>query len=231
MEIELLEFINKEASDSVSDIREVLELLVTTIDTALDQVGEKVNQSYAEKDYKKSIELIAQSEKIDAINKKIQDVIYEIDNMVDEEEIEENDYKEIPNYSDFLVDNEIEHNLYEDLTHKRPCGFSIEQNKFEVKDWKNTLVQTIEYLGEKDSSKVIEFINNPKMNGKKVIYFSKEKLSSMRAPRYIKSADIYVDTNLSANGIRNLLIKILNKYNIKLCDYKIYLKADYSELH
>lgn len=69
------------------------------------------------------------------------------------------------------------------------------------------------------------------MNGKKVVYFSRVNLPNMRAAREIKLANIYVETNLSANGIRNLLIKILNKYNIKLSDYKIYLKADYSELH
>ena len=69
------------------------------------------------------------------------------------------------------------------------------------------------------------------MNGKKVIYFSRVKLPTMRAVVEIKSANIYVTTNLSANGIRNLLIKMLNKYNIRLSDYKIYLKADYSELH
>ena len=57
------------------------------------------------------------------------------------------------------------------------------------------------------------------------------ELPTIRATREIKLANIYVETNLSANGIRNLLIKMLNKYNIKLSDYKIYLKADYSELH
>ena len=40
----------------------------------------------------------------------------------------------------------------------------------------------------------------------------------MRSAREIKLANIYVETNLSANGIRNLLIKMLNKYNIKLSD-------------
>lgn len=52
----------------------------------------------------------------------------------------------------------------------------------------------------------------------------------MRAPRRIDFTNIYVETNLSANGIRNLLIKILNKYDIKLTEYKFYLRADYSEL-
>ena len=69
------------------------------------------------------------------------------------------------------------------------------------------------------------------MNGKKAIYFSRVKLPTMRSAREIKIANIYVETHLSANGIRNLLIKMLNKYNIKLSDYKIYLKADYSKLH
>lgn len=92
-------------------------------------------------------------------------------------------------------------------------------------------MQTINYLAKKDIRIVRGVADDFKMNGKKVIYFSRVKLPTMRAAREIKLANIYVETNLSANGIRNLLIKILNKYNIKLSEYKIYLKADYSELH
>ncbi|MDB2139533.1 MAG: hypothetical protein ACLRWO_12625 [Clostridium butyricum] len=92
-------------------------------------------------------------------------------------------------------------------------------------------LKVFEFLGKEDPSVVRSFVDDSKMNGKKVIYFSRVKLPTMRAAREIKYANIYVETNLSANGIRNLLIKMLNKYNIKLSDYKIYLKADYSELH
>ena len=141
------------------------------------------------------------------------------------------DEKSIPNYNDYLVDTEVEHNLYEDLTHKRPCAFKIEGTRVEIKDWKGVLVQTINYLAKKDPNIVRSFVDDSKMNGKKVIYFSRVKLPTMRAVVEIKSVNIYVATKLSANGIRNLLIKMLNKYNIKLSDYKIYLKADYSELH
>ena len=38
-------------------------------------------------------------------------------------------------------------------------------------------------------------------------------------------------TNMSANQIRNVIEKILRKYNVKVNDYKIYLKADYTSLH
>lgn len=238
MDLKIFEFLGVEVPGSVGNIREALDLLATSIDSAIEQVGERVTKSFANKDFKKAAELSLNSEELDSISKKIQEVIGDLDTIIDDRNIEEDskkideiDGKSIPNYSDYLVDMEVEHNLYEDLTHKRPCAFKIEGTRIEIKDWKGALVQTINYLAKKDPSIVRSFVDDSKMNGKKVIYFSRVKLPTMRAAREIKSANIYVETNLSANGIRNLLIKMLNKYNIKLSDYKIYLKADYSELH
>jgi len=239
MDLEVFEFLGKEVPSSISDIREAMDLLATSIDSAIDKVGEKVNNSFTNKDFKKVSELSLNSEELNIISKKIQEYMSQLDLIMDNKNIEEdirdnsNDVseKEIPNYSEYLVDTEIEHNLYEDLTHKRPCAIKIEGNRMEIKDWKSALVQTSNYLAKKDPVMVRSFVDNPKMNGKKVIYFSRVKLPTMRAAREIKNANIYIETNLSANGIRNLLIKMLNKYNIKLSDYKIYLKADYSELH
>ncbi len=42
---------------------------------------------------------------------------------------EETEKKTIPNYSDYYVDTNVEHTLYEDYTHKRPCGFRINEDK------------------------------------------------------------------------------------------------------
>ena len=233
MDLKVFEFLGAEVPNSVGDIREALDLLATSIDTAIEQVGEKVT-----KDFKKAAELSLNSEELDSISKKIQEVISDLDTIIYDRNIDEDlkemdqiDEKSIPNYNDYLVDTEVEHNLYEDLTHKRPCAFKIEGTRVEIKDWKGVLVQTINYLAKKDPNIVRSFVDDSKMNGKKVIYFSRVKLPTMRAVVEIKSVNIYVATNLSANGIRNLLIKMLNKYNIKLSDYKIYLKADYSELH
>ncbi|WP_288221542.1 hypothetical protein [uncultured Clostridium sp.] len=238
MDFKVFEFLGKEVPNSVGDIREALDLLATSIDTAIEEVGQKVNKYFSNKDFKKVSELSLNSEELNSISKRIQELIEDLDIIIDNrnieddsKQIEEVDEKTIPNYSDYLVDINVEHNLYEDLTHKRPCAFKIEGTRVEIKDWKGALVQTIDYLAKKDPSIVKSFVDNPKMNGKKVIYFSKIKLPTMRAARKIESANIYVETNLSANGIRNLLIKMLSKYNIKLSDYKIYLKADYSELH
>lgn len=239
MNLEVFEFLGKEVPNSMGDIREALDLLATSIDSTIDRVGEKVNVSYNKKEFKKASELITNSEELNSFNKKIQELIEEIDSIIDEKNIEEEisdrnesiNEKEIPNYNDYLVDSEIEHNLYEDLTHKRPSAIKIENTKIDIKDWKGALIQTSNYLAKKNPELIRTFADNPIMNGKKVIYFSRVKLPTMRAAREIKNVNMYIETNLSANGIRNLLIKMLNKYNIKLSDYKIYLKADYSDLH
>lgn len=238
MDLKLFEFLGEEVPSSVGDIREALDLLASSIDSAIERVGEKAKLSIDNKEYSKINQLIDNSKELDSISKKIQEVIGDLDTIIDNRNIEEDskkidevDERSIPNYSNYLVDTEVEHNLYEDLTHKRPCAFKIEGTRVEIKDWKGALVKTIDYLAKKDPSIVRSFVDDSKMNGKKVIYFSRVKLPTMRAVVEIKSANIYVTTNLSANGIRNLLIKMLNKYNIRLSDYKIYLKADYSELH
>lgn len=240
MDTKLIEFLAKEVPGAAGEIREALDLLSSSIDSSISLVAEKANNYFKNKDFKKVVELSTNSEQLNGININIQEVVAALDNILDEAQTDEEESKQseeelneknIPNYSDYLVDTEVEHNLYEDLTHKRPCAFKIEGEKIEVRDWKDTLIKTVNFLGGKDPGIIREFVDNPKMNGKKVIYFSRVKLPTMRAPRIIDSVNIYIETNLSANGIRNLLVKVLNKYSIKLSDYKIYLRADYSELH
>ena len=214
MELKLFEFLGEEVPCSVGDISEALDLLASSIDSAIERVGEKAKLSIDNKEYSKINQLIDNSKELDSISKKIQEVIGDLDTIIDNRNIEEDskkidevDERSIPNYSNYLVDTEVEHNLYEDLTHKRPCAFKIEGTRVEIKDWKGALVKTIDYLAKKDPSIVRSFVDDSKMNGKKVIYFSRVKLPTMRAVVEIKSVNIYVTTNLSANGIRNLLIK------------------------
>lgn len=235
MDLKVLDFLYEEVPSSVGDIRDALELLGVSIEGALDQVGEKVNKYFSEKDYKKVSELSVNSEELNCINKKIQEMIFELDSIIDKRNsegiIEEKDEKDIPNYNEYLVNNKVEHTLYEDFTHKRPAGFSIQDNYIEANDWKNVLVETLNYLANLDKEIVENFVDDKKMNGKKVTYFAKNQVDIKRAPRKIQFADIYVETNQSSNSIRNLIIKVLAKYNINVNQYKIFLRADYSELH
>lgn len=153
------------------------------------------------------------------------------DKIINEEQQEERqDKKNIPNYGVYVVDSNIAYNLYDNFTHKCPAAFSIEGVKVEARQWKDVLLLTCEILAKKNKERFYGFTSDPAMQGKKVNYIS-EMEGSMRKPVKLKNHDIYIETNMSANSIRNLLIKILKKYDIKITDYQIYLRADYTELH
>lgn len=67
------------------------------------------------------------------------------------------------------------------------------------------------------------------MKGKTKKYFSKNE-KELRDPSVIRE-DIFVETNHSANTLRNLIIKILLEYNFDISEYKVYFVADYLELN
>ncbi len=90
------------------------------------------------------------------------------------------------------------------------------------------LIKVCENLIEVDEEKIIGFEDLKHMNGKKKYFSVKPK--GMRNPKRVANK-IYVETNQSANSIRNILIKILKECGFKTGDLKIYLRADYTEIN
>lgn len=84
-------------------------------------------------------------------------------------------------------------------------------------------------LIEIDSQKFLNFENMKIMNGKKNKYFSTTP-EGIRKPEKVSNI-IYIETNMSGNAIRNLIVKILKQYGIKAGNYKVYFRADYSNLN
>jgi len=133
-------------------------------------------------------------------------------------------------YSDYFVEDDIEYDLHENFTYKRPSGFKLNSDKIiNVKNWKDLLVKTCEILFEIDEQKFLSFENNSKFITERRIRFSKTP-SSMKSPMPIKNK-LFVETNESANDIKNIIIILLKEYKIDINKFKIYLKADYSNLH
>lgn len=235
MNINILKLLQKEFPSTVVDIRDALELLEVAIDNSIDKIGEKINYFYSDRNYEKVSELSLNSRELNTINNKIQDTISKLDSIMDNIISNDNSKGKIekgtPNYADYLVDKNIEHTLNEDYTNKKPASFSIEGKNIKANDWKSVLIKTLNYLAEKDSRILESFINDKNMNGKKVLYFSDKKEYIKRAPKKVDQTNIYVETNQSANSIIKLISKVLDKYNISLKEYKIYFRADYSELH
>lgn len=227
----LLSNIKNEFPENAIDIIEGLELLRMVIDDTVVSIGEKVNESFSEKQYDKLPYYSKLAEEMEIYEKKMKEVIdiLNIEDLELESKEEVDEEKEIQDYDKYIIDNNVEYSLYENYTHKRPYGFKLFDDRLiRVKTWQEMLIKVCEILIEVDEEKIIGFEELEHMNGKKKRYFS-NRSKGMRNPKKVANK-IYIETNQSANSIRNLLIKILKEYGIKTGDLKIYLRADYTEI-
>lgn len=229
----LLEQIKANFPQKAIDISESLELLKESISDTIEKISVKTKASMDSRDFEKSKVYSQMAEEVYIYESKIDEIKNKLDvagGDIEEETDEETEKRTIPDYSQYTVDYNIEHTLYEDFTHKRPFGFKINNNHIiEVKTWQGMLVKTCEYLIAIDKDKFLSFEDKPSMNGKKNKYFSTNP-KNIRKPRKLGDK-IYVEINLSGNAIRNLIIKLLKEYGFKINEYKVYFRADYSNLN
>ena len=125
---ELLSNIKNEFPDKAIDIIEGLELLRMVIDDTVETIGEKVNESFSEKQYDKLPYYSKLAEEMETYEIKLKEVIdiLDIEDLELEDKKEEVDEeKEIPDYDKYAIDKNIEYSLYENFTHKRPYGFKL----------------------------------------------------------------------------------------------------------
>lgn len=237
---EIINYIKQNFTDDATDISDALELLNLAFDGLLNSANDRIAVLSREKDYDKTSEIIEFLKSVSAL----QDQIIEYSNIfsegleTDEEEPNEELIEEsgaigeqgtIPNYAAYVVDSFAPHTLYEDFTHKKATAFSINNTRYDAKDWKDVLLKTCNVLAEIDESKFYDFLDDPVFRGRKISYFSREYVETKNVK--LENLDLYVWVNLSANGVKKLISKLLKRYNIKISNYYIYLRADYTPLH
>lgn len=142
----------------------------------------------------------------------------------------ESEVEDASDYNAYMVDTDVIYNLHEDFTYKRPAAFEMEGQKIEVRTWQQMLCKTCELLIQKDDERFTHFENDPAMKGRKQKLFSTNPYD-MRNACKLQGSELYVETNLSANAIRNLILRMLGRFGIRNSEYKVYLRADYSGRH
>lgn len=227
-----IDFLKKEFPNKAIDISESLQLLNETLSSTMEDINTKLNEAFAERDFQSMEKYSLIAKETHEYELKIGEIIDFIDMeelQIQDEIYEEIDKKAILNYDEYKVDHNVEHTLYDDFTHKRPYAFKINEYQLtKIKTWQDMLINTCEILIGLDEEKLLKFENNKAMNGKKKKYFSISP-NQMRNPKIV-SNKIYVETNQSANSIRNLIIKLLKEYEIKISEYKVFFRADYTNI-
>lgn len=236
---ELMSLIKEQFPKNAIEIKECLMLLSESIDCTISDIQKASDSAYRDRKFDRIEELVKVAKSINGVQASVDNYInnLELDDLTDEVEVigqqdneQEIENRKLPNYSYYIVDCDIPYGLYEDFTHKCPAAFSISGNKFEARQWKDVLVLTCEELVKRDTQRFLGFCTDPSMQGKKANYFLNNS-EGMRKPVKLKNLDIYIETNMSANQIRNVIAKLLRKYGIRITDYIIFLRADYTDLH
>lgn len=122
------------------------------------------------------------------------------------------------------IDQKMEHSLNEDFTYVRPYGFRFRKKMYICKTWKEVLVKTCEILFILNKKRIMDFANIQNTGRIKPKYFSTDP-NDFRRPEYICGA-IYVETNLSSNSIKQLIIQLLNEFGFVIDDYVVYFRTD-----
>jgi len=134
------------------------------------------------------------------------------------------------NYDEYSVDTKIPHELNEDFRHKRPHAFTIKGDYIEISTWKEMLVKTSEYLYNLNPKIFKSFIDDKSLSWGGKINFTKDK-SLVRDGALIEGSNIYIETSKDSIAVKQLIIKMISKYEIKTSDYQVFLRADYTPLH
>lgn len=233
---ELISVIKNEFPEKAIDLSESLTLLRETINDLMEAMSNKMSMAFSKRDFQCSEKYYQLGKAINEYESKIDEIIDMLEFENEDTVMEENDGDEetekrnIPDYSQYLVDSNVEHTLYENFTHIRPYGFRINNGELnEVRTWQEMLLKTCETLIKMDSQKFLGFENSKSMNGKKNKYFSMNP-DDMRKPVMV-AGKVYVETNMSGNAIRNLILKMLKEYGFKASDYKVYFRADYTDIN
>ncbi|MDY7023020.1 MAG: hypothetical protein SWJ54_16995 [Cyanobacteriota bacterium] len=100
-----------------------------------------------------------------------------------------------------------------DVTHHKPILFKFKHNQYQVSSWRDLLLDLCFILYKADRDIILQFPNKKEFMGRKKPYFSFQK-NLLRYACRIHKTNLYVEGNLSAKLIVNLVIKILKEYRI-----------------
>lgn len=127
-----------------------------------------------------------------------------------------------------IPDQPIDENLFQkmDFTGTKAIKFKLLGEEREITSWKDLFFFTCEYLSLLNREIFDEFVHNPEFRGRTRWYFSYDE-KQISTPELINNTNIYAEKNLPANIIRDLLVKMFKRYEIKESDFQVYLKTRY----
>lgn len=124
------------------------------------------------------------------------------------------------------LDREVPHLIDEDFTFKRPHGFILDgQATTGITTWRRLYELLCQQLLRRDRERFHALVGHPELTS------NRGHSQFTRDPKAVRSASeigdgIYSEINLSANSIRDVIRRLLEIFEIRREDLKIFLRED-----
>lgn len=124
------------------------------------------------------------------------------------------------------LDKTSPHTLEEDFTYKRPFGFILQDSAIKgLKTWKNMYLHVLNLMKTLSPDKFTLLPKDDKFISKRGNPLYSKTGKELRVAEKLNE-DFYVEVNLSANMIRNIIRDLLAHFDIDPLNMKIYLRED-----
>lgn len=124
------------------------------------------------------------------------------------------------------LNREQPHSLDEDFTYKRPHGFVLDGRAITgVTTWQRLYELVCKQLFARDQDRFRSLENHPEFVSNRGNHTVTRDASHLLKPLAV-SSDLYIEANLSANGIRDMIRRLLGVFDISLDRMQIFLRQD-----
>lgn len=214
-----MEILNELCPNEVIKLKNKANLMNDIVKEMMDNVVENTNCMQEDKKYDEMIQFVNVQQDL---NKVIEcnNTFAKSNNIFVEME-------QVISHNNYEVNVNEPHNLNECFRFKRPFAFQLKNHYQKAHTWKELLVKTCTHLYYLHPDKFTLLTEGNSMQWGNTFNFSKVK-KNIREPIIIGDSGIYIETAKDSTGTRQLIIKMLNAFDIDIEEYKVFLRADYS---
>ncbi len=124
------------------------------------------------------------------------------------------------------LDREVPHSLDEDFTFKRPFAFVFEgQATSGVTTWQRLYELICQHLIGRDEARFRFLVDHPDFISNRGNHTIATEPHELRKAMRLAD-DLFIESNLSANGIRDLIVRLLGCFGISPDAVQVYLRQD-----
>ena len=121
---------------------------------------------------------------------------------------------------------DVPHTLNENFTYKRPHGFVLDGRATTgITTWQRLYEIVCQQLFSRDECRFYELEDHPNFVSNRVNRTGARNADNLRKPLTV-SSDLYIEANLSANGIRDVICRLLDAFEIPTDRMQVFLRQD-----